>query len=42
VVPVTKVVLLQVTAAVGIRSFVIQSFGSRVDAVPGRLNESWF
>ena len=44
VVPVNKTVRLQITAdAVGvIHSFVIQSFGVRVDAVPGRLNESWF
>jgi cytochrome c oxidase subunit 2 len=42
VVPVNKVVLLQVTAADVIHSFVIQSFGIRVDAVPGRLNETWF
>ncbi len=44
VVPVNKTVRLQVTAdAVGvIHSFVIQSFGIRVDAVPGRLNETWF
>jgi len=44
VVPVNKNVRLQVTAdAVGvIHSFVIQSFGVRIDAVPGRLNETWF
>ena len=44
VVPVNKTVRLQVTAdAVGvIHSFVLQSFGIRVDAVPGRLNETWF
>ena len=42
VVPVNKVVRLQVTAADVIHSFVVQSFGVRVDAVPGRLNETWF
>ena len=42
VVPVNKVVRLQVTAADVIHSFVIQSFGVRIDAVPGRLNETWF
>ncbi len=42
VVPVGAVVRLQVTAADVIHSFVIQSFGIRVDAVPGRLNETWF
>ena len=42
VVPVNKVVLLQITAADVIHSFVIQSFGIRMDAVPGRLNQTWF
>lgn len=42
VVPVGKTVRLQVTAADVIHSFVIQSFGIRIDAVPGRLNETWF
>jgi cytochrome c oxidase subunit II len=42
VVPVNKVVLLQVTSDDVIHSFVIQSFGIRIDAVPGRLNETWF
>jgi cytochrome c oxidase subunit II len=42
VVPVNKVVRLQVTAADVIHSFVVQAFGVRVDAVPGRLNETWF
>jgi cytochrome c oxidase subunit 2 len=44
VVPVNKTVRLQVTAdVVGIiHGFVIPSFGVRIDAVPGRLNETWF
>ena len=42
VVPVNKVVRLQITAADVIHSFIIQSFGVRMDAVPGRLNEVWF
>ena len=42
VVPVGKVVKLQITGADVIHSFVIQSFGVRMDAVPGRLNEIWF
>jgi cytochrome c oxidase subunit II len=42
VVPVNKVVRVQVTATDVIHSFVVQSFGVRVDAVPGRLNETWF
>jgi cytochrome c oxidase subunit II len=42
VVPVNKTVVLQITAADVIHSFVVQSFGVRIDAVPGRLNETWF
>ena len=42
VVPVNKVVRIQITAADVIHSFVLQSFGIRMDAVPGRLNETWF
>lgn len=42
VVPVNKTVVLQVTALDVIHSFIVQSFGTRVDAVPGRLNETWF
>lgn len=44
VVPVGKVIRVQVTAdpAGIIHSFVIPSFGIRIDAVPGRLNETWF
>src|SRR6476659_1265704 len=42
VIPVGKTVRLQVTAADVIHSFVVQSFGARIDVVPGRLNETWF
>ena len=42
VVPVNKVVKLEVTSADVIHSFIVQSFGTRVDAVPGRNNETWF
>jgi cytochrome c oxidase subunit II len=44
VVPVNKVVRVQVTAdAAGvIHSFAVPSFGIKIDAVPGRLNETWF
>jgi len=41
-VPVNKVVRVQVTAADVIHAFAIQSFGVKIDAVPGRLNETWF
>ncbi len=42
VVPVNKTVLVQVTATDVIHGFVVQSFGVRIDAVPGRLNQTWF
>ncbi len=42
VVPIGKTVLVQVTASDVIHSFVVQSFGIRIDAVPGRLNQTWF
>jgi cytochrome c oxidase subunit II len=42
VVPVNKVVKVQVTAADVIHSFAMPSFGIKVDAIPGRLNEVWF
>ncbi len=42
VVPVNKIVKLEVTATDVIHSFIVQSFGTRVDAVPGRNNETWF
>ena len=42
VVPVNKVVKVQVTAGDVLHSFAVPSFGIKVDAVPGRLNETWF
>lgn len=42
VVPVNEVVKLQITANDVIHSFVIPAFSIRMDAVPGRLNETWF
>lgn len=42
VVPVNKVVRVQTTGADVIHSFAIPSFGIKIDAVPGRLNETWF
>ena len=41
-VPVGKVVHLLVTGADVIHSWAMPSFGVKIDAVPGRLNESWF
>lgn len=42
VVPVNKVVRVQVTGADVIHSFSVPAFGIKIDAVPGRLNETWF
>ncbi len=42
VVPVNKTVVVQVTAADVIHAFALPSFGVKIDAVPGRLNETWF
>jgi cytochrome c oxidase subunit 2 len=42
VVPVNKVVRMQVTGFDVIHSFTVPSFGIKIDAVPGRLNETWF
>ncbi len=42
VVPVNKVVHVLVTGADVIHSFAVPSFGIRIDAIPGRLNETWF
>jgi cytochrome c oxidase subunit 2 len=42
VVPVNKTVRLIATANDVIHSWTIPSFGEKVDAVPGRLNEGWF
>ncbi|HEX8809857.1 MAG TPA: cytochrome c oxidase subunit II [Xanthobacteraceae bacterium] len=42
VVPVNKVVHVLVTGADVIHSFAVPSFGIRMDAVPGRVNETWF
>ncbi len=42
VVPVNKVVRVLVTGADVIHSFSVPSFGIKIDAVPGRINETWF
>ena len=42
VVPVNKVVHVLVTGADVIHSFTVPSFGIRMDAIPGRMNETWF
>jgi cytochrome c oxidase subunit 2 len=42
VVPINKVVHVLVTGADVIHSFAVPSFGIRMDAIPGRVNETWF
>jgi cytochrome c oxidase subunit 2 len=42
VVPAGKIVRMQTTAADVIHSWAVPSFGFKVDAIPGRLNEMWF
>ena len=42
VAPVGKVVRVQVTAEDVIHSFSVPAFGVKVDAIPGRLNQTWF
>lgn len=42
VVPVGKVIRVQVTGADVIHKFTVPSFGIKIDAIPGRLNETWF
>ena len=42
VVPVNKVIRVQTTGADVIHSFAVPAFGIKIDAIPGRLNETWF
>jgi cytochrome c oxidase subunit II len=42
VVPVDKVVHVLTTGADVIHSFAVPSFGIKIDAVPGRINDTWF
>jgi cytochrome c oxidase subunit 2 len=42
VVPVNKVVRVQVIGSDVIHAFAVPSFGIKIDAIPGRLNETWF
>jgi cytochrome c oxidase subunit 2 len=42
VVPVNKTIRMQITAEGIIHAFAVPSFGIKVDAIPGRLNETWF
>ncbi|HWD68453.1 MAG TPA: cytochrome c oxidase subunit II [Caulobacteraceae bacterium] len=42
VVPVNQVVRVQVTAEDVIHSWSVPAFGVKIDAIPGRLNQTWF
>ena len=42
VVPVNKTVRVITTGSDVIHSFAVPSFGIKIDAVPGRINETWF
>jgi cytochrome c oxidase subunit II len=42
VVPVNKIIHVLVIGADVIHSFAVPSFGIKIDAVPGRLNDTWF
>jgi len=42
VVPVNKTIRVQTTGAEVIHAFAVPSFGIKIDAIPGRLNETWF
>jgi cytochrome c oxidase subunit 2 len=42
VVPVNKTVRVQVIGSDVIHAFAVPAFGVKIDAVPGRLNETWF
>jgi cytochrome c oxidase subunit 2 len=42
VVPVNEVIRVQLTANEVIHAFGVPAFGVRMDAIPGRLNQTWF
>ncbi|HEY7901342.1 MAG TPA: cytochrome c oxidase subunit II [Caulobacteraceae bacterium] len=42
IVPVNKVVRVQLTAEDVIHSWSVPAFGVKIDAIPGRLNQTWF
>ena len=42
VVPINKIVKVQVTSTDVVHAFAMPAFGLKIDAVPGRLNETWF
>jgi cytochrome c oxidase subunit 2 len=42
VVPVNKIVRVETVGSDVIHSFAVPAFGIKIDAIPGRLNETWF
>jgi cytochrome c oxidase subunit II len=42
VVPTGRVIRMQVIGADVIHAFAVPAFGIKIDAIPGRLNETWF
>ncbi len=42
VLPAGKTILVQVVGGDVIHNFAVPSFGVRIDAIPGRLNQTWF
>jgi cytochrome c oxidase subunit 2 len=42
VVPVNKVVRVLVTGSDVIHAFALPAFGDKIDAIPGRINQTWF
>ncbi len=42
VVPVNKTIVVQVTSTDVVHAFSVNSFGIKIDAIPGRLNQTWF
>ena len=42
VVPVGKTVAVQVTSNNNLHAFAVPQFGIKIDAIPGRINQTWF
>lgn len=42
VVPVNKRVTVQVTSNTNLHAFAVPQFGIKIDAIPGRINQTWF
>jgi len=42
VVPVNKTVAVRVTSSNNLHSFAVPAFGVKIDAIPGKINQTWF